>query len=81
VERAMNGVRIAISIFLLALLTLVVLGWSWTGRNQPPAQATARPRRARHSGVDGRVRARRDLAAQPSALGLRSFMSDARSSG
>ncbi len=37
----MNGVRIAISVFLLALLTLVVLGWSWTGRNQVPAQATA----------------------------------------
>lgn len=37
----MNWVRAAISVFILALLALVVLGWSWTGRHQPPAQATA----------------------------------------
>jgi hypothetical protein len=37
----MNGVRIAISLFLIALLTLVVFGWIWTGAHQPPAQAAA----------------------------------------
>jgi hypothetical protein len=37
----MTGVRIAISVFVLALLTITALGWVWTGRHQPPAQALA----------------------------------------
>ena len=37
----MNGVRIAISIFLVALLAIVVRGLLWTGGHQAPAQAMA----------------------------------------
>lgn len=37
----MNGVRIAITVFVLALLTTVILGWVWTGSHQPPAMRTA----------------------------------------
>jgi uncharacterized membrane protein len=37
----MNGIRIAISIFVLILITLAGLGWMWTSRHQPPEQAAA----------------------------------------
>lgn len=37
----MNKVRIAISMFILALLTIVVLGWFWTASHQPPPLRTA----------------------------------------
>ncbi len=32
----MNRVRIAITMFVLALLTVVSLGWVWTSGHQPP---------------------------------------------
>ena len=32
----MNGVRIAITAFVLVLLTIVTLGFIWTGSHQPP---------------------------------------------
>jgi hypothetical protein len=32
----LNAVRIAITLFVLALLVVVTLGWIWTGNNQPP---------------------------------------------
>jgi hypothetical protein len=41
VERTMNAVRIAISVFVLALISLAAMGWVWTSRHQPAAQATA----------------------------------------
>lgn len=37
----MNGVRIAITVFVLALLAIVTLGWVWTGSHQPPPLRTA----------------------------------------
>ena len=37
----MNAVRIAITVFVLILLTVVTLGWIWTARHQPPALRTA----------------------------------------
>jgi membrane protein YdbS with pleckstrin-like domain len=40
-KRAMNVVRIAITIFVLGLLTIVTLGWIWTGSHQPPPLRTA----------------------------------------
>jgi hypothetical protein len=36
-----NAVRIAITMFVLVLLTIVVLGWVWTGTHQLPPQRTA----------------------------------------
>jgi membrane protein YdbS with pleckstrin-like domain len=36
-ERIRNGVRVTISAFVLLLLIIVTLGWSWTTRHQPPA--------------------------------------------
>ena len=38
---AFNGVRIAITLFVLVLLVIVTLGWRWTARHQPPPQRTA----------------------------------------
>jgi hypothetical protein len=37
----MTVVRIAITLFVLALLTIVTLGWVWTGSHQPPPLRTA----------------------------------------
>ena len=37
----MMVVRITITIFVLALLTIVTLGWVWTGSHQPPPLRTA----------------------------------------
>jgi membrane protein YdbS with pleckstrin-like domain len=37
----MRRVRLAITIFVVLLLTLVVLGWVWTGTHQPPPLRTA----------------------------------------
>jgi hypothetical protein len=37
----MNGVRIAITAFILILLAIVALGWVWTGSHQPPPQKMA----------------------------------------
>lgn len=34
--RVMRLVRAAITFFVLLLLTLVALGWIWTGSHQPP---------------------------------------------
>jgi hypothetical protein len=36
VTRIRNGVRIAISTFVIVLLTIVALGWRWTNSHQPP---------------------------------------------
>ncbi len=38
---AMNAVRIAITLFVLILLTVVTLGWIWTSGHQPPRLRTA----------------------------------------
>jgi membrane protein YdbS with pleckstrin-like domain len=40
-QRAMNRVRIVITMFVLALLTIVILGWVWTTGHQPPPARTA----------------------------------------
>jgi hypothetical protein len=37
----MNRLRIAITVFVLALLTVVTLGLIWTGANQAPPLRTA----------------------------------------
>jgi tellurite resistance protein TehA-like permease len=37
----MNAIRIGITVFILALLTIVTLGWMWTNGHQPPALRTA----------------------------------------
>ena len=37
----MNTVRIGITVFILALLTIVTLGWMWTSSHQPPPLRTA----------------------------------------
>jgi len=31
------GIRVAISVFLVLVVVLSVMGWVWTGANQPPA--------------------------------------------
>jgi hypothetical protein len=38
---AMTGIRLAITVFILILLSLVALGWSWTSAHQTPSQAMA----------------------------------------
>lgn len=38
---AMTGVRLAITVFVLILLSLVALGWTWTSAHQTPGQAAA----------------------------------------
>jgi len=38
---ALNGVRIAITLFVLVLLVIVTLGWRWTASHQQPPQRTA----------------------------------------
>jgi tellurite resistance protein TehA-like permease len=40
-QRVMVRVRIGITMFLLALLIMVTLGWKWTARHQPPRLRTA----------------------------------------
>jgi len=40
-QRAMLRVRLAISVFILALLTVVTLGWVWTDGHQPRPLRTA----------------------------------------
>jgi hypothetical protein len=37
----MNGIRIAITFFILLLFAASIAGWRWTGANQPPAQSAA----------------------------------------
>lgn len=37
----MNGVRIAISVLLVVLITLMILGLAWTSVHQTPTQAAA----------------------------------------
>jgi hypothetical protein len=37
----MNGIRIALSIFIVVLIAVSAMGWAWTGANQPPAQSAA----------------------------------------
>lgn len=37
----MNGYRIAITTFIVVLLTVVALGWNWTAANQPPTARAA----------------------------------------
>jgi hypothetical protein len=37
----MNVIRIAISLFILVLITVCVAGWIWTGTHQPASQALA----------------------------------------
>jgi uncharacterized membrane protein len=40
-ERAMNAVRIAISLFILVLIGVSVVGWVWTGHHQSASQSEA----------------------------------------
>jgi membrane protein YdbS with pleckstrin-like domain len=40
-QRIQNAARIAITAFVLVLLIIVSLGWTWTTRHQPPALRTA----------------------------------------
>jgi hypothetical protein len=35
-QRTMNAVRIGITCFVLILLSVVTMGWIWTGSHQPP---------------------------------------------
>ena len=37
----MNGVRVAISLFIVVLIGLSTAGWIWTGAHQSAAQSTA----------------------------------------
>jgi membrane protein YdbS with pleckstrin-like domain len=39
--RIMRLVRVAITIFVVLLLTVVTMGWIWTGSHQPPPLRTA----------------------------------------
>lgn len=39
--RVMRFVRVAITFFVLVLLSVVTLGWIWTGSHQPPPLRTA----------------------------------------
>ena len=39
--RVMTAVRIGITCFVLILLSVVTLGWMWTGSHQPPPLRTA----------------------------------------
>jgi hypothetical protein len=41
VQRTMNAVRIGITCFVLILLSVVTMGWIWTGSHQPPPLRTA----------------------------------------
>lgn len=40
-QRTMNLVRIGITCFVLILLSVVTMGWIWTGSHQPPALRAA----------------------------------------
>lgn len=37
----MTLVRTLVTVFVMAILLAVVVGWQWTGQNQPPAGAMA----------------------------------------
>ena len=37
----MNAIRVAITLFILLLVTASIAGWVWTGNHQTPAQAAA----------------------------------------
>jgi hypothetical protein len=37
----MIWVRLAVTIFVAAILAIVAVGWQWTGANQPPTGALA----------------------------------------
>ena len=37
----MTGIRLTITVFLLALMSAAAMGWMWAGANQPPAGAMA----------------------------------------
>jgi hypothetical protein len=37
----MNGIRIAITLFILLLFAASIAGWLWTGNHQTPAQSAA----------------------------------------
>jgi membrane protein YdbS with pleckstrin-like domain len=39
--RVMRLVRVAITFFVVVLLTVVTMGWIWTGSHQPPPLRTA----------------------------------------
>jgi hypothetical protein len=39
--RAMNIVRIAISLFIVVLIVVSAIGWRWTGTHQPASLAAA----------------------------------------
>ncbi len=39
--RVMRLVRVAITFFVVVLLTIVTMGWIWTGSHQPPPLRTA----------------------------------------
>ena len=39
--RLMGLIRVAITFFVVLLLTVVTLGWIWTGSHQPPPLRTA----------------------------------------
>jgi membrane protein YdbS with pleckstrin-like domain len=36
-----TAIRLTASIFILILISLVAMGWIWTGTHQPPEQAVA----------------------------------------
>jgi hypothetical protein len=38
---AMTFIRVAMSVFVLLLISVSLAGWIWTGSHQPPAQAIA----------------------------------------
>jgi hypothetical protein len=40
-ERAMNAVRIVISLFILVLIGVSVVGWVWTGHHQSASESEA----------------------------------------
>ena len=39
--RLMGLIRVAITFFVVLLLTVVTMGWIWTGNHQPPPLRTA----------------------------------------
>ncbi|HVZ23238.1 MAG TPA: hypothetical protein VG871_19330 [Vicinamibacterales bacterium] len=37
----MNAIRIALTLFIAAVVVILATGWGWTSTHQPPAQAVA----------------------------------------
>ena len=37
----MSWIRLAVTVFVAAIVAIVIVGWQWTGANQPPAGALA----------------------------------------